>query len=710
MTQQRYDTKSGITVEYQDESVPYENAIVPVLHELDTTRGALYTSSFEFPGRYTLWDVGFVHPPLVITSHERVIKVSALNKRGEVLIAILLPFFDTLNHVNKRNATQSEVVLSVDKSNDILTEEQRSLQPSVFTVLRAIVQFFYHEAETYLGLYGAFGYDLIFQFESFQKQKERDETHREMVLYLPDEIYIVNHRTEKAFIRRYDFIYQALTTKGKSRKTQPVKCASERAFTKTCDHEAGEYADTVKKAHLKFKQGDLFEVVPSQTFYQPCQDKPSAIFSRLKSTNPSPYGFLINLGDEEYLIGASPEMYVRVTGNRVETCPISGTIKRGESPLEDANQIETLLSSDKERAELTMCTDVDRNDKSRICEPGSVNVIGRRQIEIYSRLIHTVDHVEGQLRDEFDAIDAFLTHMWVVTVTGAPKLWAMSFIEAHEKSPRHWYAGAVGWLGFNGDMNTGLTLRTIRLYQGVAEVRAGATLLYDSVPESEEAETRLKAKALMAILSGPVEPSKNHYNVRQTGQGKTVLLIDNEDSFVHTLANYLRQTGAKVTTTRDRLNQSVWEAVQPDLIVISPGPGKPSDFNLHKVIEMALEKQLPLFGVCLGFQAIIEYFGGRLEVLDYPMHGKSSQVIPQGNGLFATIKTPFQAARYHSLYSPVEMLPETLLATAISEDGILMAVEGRNLPIFGVQFHPEAILSLAYNMGIKLIERVMELT
>src|SRR5690606_3587086 len=192
---------------------------------------------------------------------------------------------------------------------------------------------------------------------------------------------------------------------------------------------------------------------------------------------PAPFGALLNLRDQEYLVSASPEMYVRVEGRRVESCPISGTIRRGEDVFGDAAMIRELLNSSKDEAELTMCTDVDRNDKSRICEPGSVRVIGRRQIEMYSKVIHTVDHIEGTLRDGFDAIDAFLTHMWAVTVTGAPKLWAMNFIEQHEKSPRKWYGGAVGWLNFNGDMNTGLILRTIRIKNGVGEVRVGATLL-----------------------------------------------------------------------------------------------------------------------------------------------------------------------------------------------------------------------------------------
>ena len=212
------------------------------------------------------------------------------------------------------------------------------------------------------------------------------------------------------------------------------------------------------------------------------------------------------MGEQEYLVGASPEMFVRVEevrGKRIirekgggfilihrlasllpcfsplcapqvenpelgrralrcETCPISGTVARGADALEDAKNIQAILSNEKEESELTMCTDVDRNDKSRICEAGSVKVIGRRQIEMYSRLIHTVDHVEGYLRREFDALDAFLGHTWSVTVCGSPKAWATQFVEDTEKSTRAWYGGAVGLVGFDGGLNTGLTLRTIR--------------------------------------------------------------------------------------------------------------------------------------------------------------------------------------------------------------------------------------------------------
>src|SRR5690606_23967243 len=265
-----------------------------------------------------------------------------------------------------------------------------------------------------------------------------------------------------------------------------------------------------------------------------------------------------------------------------ETCPISGTIRRGKDAIEDAEQIKALITSEKDESELTMCTDVDRNDKSRICEPGSVRVIGRRQIELYSRLIHTVDHVEGILRPGFDALDAFLCHTWAVTVTGAPKAWAMQFIEDHERSARAWYGGAVGLVGFDGGLNTGLTLRTIRILDGVAEVRAGATLLYDSDPEAEEEETHVKASALLDAIRRPagVEPERPRAYATDVGAGRRILLVDHQDSFVHTLTNYLRQTGAEVVTWRAGFPHAELDRLRPDLVVLSPGPGAPADFDV----------------------------------------------------------------------------------------------------------------------------------
>lgn len=702
----RYQTNVGIQVEVNKQVIDYDTGIDFLLERLDKAQGALFTSSFEYPGRYTCWDVGFIHPPLSICSKDNHVFLKALNLRGEVLLSIIRLQLKSLAGLELRFDTVSQLTFEVKPDEHFFSEELRSKQPSVFTIIRFLINVFYSEQEHDLGLYGAYAYDLIFQFEKLNKAQSRADDSYDMVLYLPDELYIVDHRKEHAFCKRYEFCFSNYSTNNLVRDGVLKQTTTKKSGTASCDHHVGQYAQTVLNAKEKFKKGDLFEVVPSQTFYEPCDELPSELFKKLRKANPAPYGFCIHLGDE-HLIGASPEMYVRVQGKRVETCPISGTIKRGQTAIEDAKQIEALLSSDKECAELTMCTDVDRNDKSRICQPGSVKVIGRRQIEIYSRLIHTVDHVEGLLADGYDAVDAFLSHMWVVTVTGAPKLWAMQFIEDNELTPRRWYAGAVGWFGFDGNLNTGLTLRTIRYANGMAEVRAGATLLYDSEPAAEEAETRLKGSALLDVIKGKPAPRYNSYQAKPVGSGKKVLLIDHDDSFVHTLANYFRQTGAEVITFRHGFKLTEFDNAHYDLVVLSPGPGCPDDFNLKVVIDKILKKQLPIFGVCLGLQALIEYFGGKLSQLTVPVHGRPANINVLQGKLFESLPKNFTAGRYHSLYADKQTFPKALTVTAETDEGIVMAIEAADKAIYAVQFHPETILSTEQEIGIRLIERVM---
>ena len=178
----------------------------------------------------------------------------------------------------------------------------------------------------------------------------------------------------------------------------------------------------------------------------------------------------------------------------------------------------------------------------------------------------------------------------------------MQFIEDHERSPRRWYGGAVGGAFANGNMNTGLTLRTIQFKDGIASVRAGATLLYDSDPNEEEDEIHVKASAFLDAISKPAPAGHNAQTQMQvqTGAGKRILLIDHEDSFVHTLANYFRQTGAVVETMRFGFDFARLDEIAPDLVVFSPGPGEPSDFGMKETIGACLERNLPIFGVCLG--------------------------------------------------------------------------------------------------------------
>jgi anthranilate synthase len=710
MRSDSYLTRGGIRVHRTVEPIPVAGAIGPVIEALDAHRGVLLASSYEYPGRYTRWDMGFADPPLALVARGRHLRVEALNERGAVLLPALAAALASLPAVERIAPGPEALALVVREPAGRFPEEERSRQPSVFSVLRALVALFHHPDEPHLGLYGAFGYDLAFQFEPIRLRLARPAGQRDLVLYVPDELVIVDHRREVAQRRRYDFEAGGRGTAGLPRRGRAEPYVGASAVPRAGDHQPGEYAAMVRLAREAFARGDLFEVVPGQTFFEPCPSPPSELFLRLRERNPSPYGFLMNLGEAEYLVGASPEMYVRVDDDRVETCPISGTIARGRDPIGDAAQILALLSSAKDEAELTMCTDVDRNDKSRICIPGSVRVIGRRQIEMYARLIHTVDHVEGRLRPEFDALDAFLAHAWAVTVTGAPKTWAMQFIEDHERSPRGWYGGAVGLLGFDGSLNTGLTLRTIRVKDGAAEIRVGATLLYDSDPDAEEEETRLKASAFLDALRRPRErAAPPSLAAPAPGAGRRVLLVDHQDSFVHTLANYLRQTGAEVLTLRAGFPPETLDEVAPDLVVLSPGPGAPRDFDVSGTLAALLARALPVFGVCLGLQGIVEHFGGELGVLDYPMHGKASRIRVRGGRLFAGLPPEFTAGRYHSLFAIREKLPEVLEVTADSEDGVVMAVEHQRLPVAAVQFHPESIMTLGEDVGQRLLVNVVTL-
>ncbi len=703
-----YRTHGGISVRRIIEGLPMQAAIEPVIDGLDNQRGVLLASSYEYPGRYTRWDIGFVNPPVVLTSRNRDFQLSALNERGQVLLPAIADTIEALPAVASTDRQAHQISGTIQAASGRFPEEQRSKQPSVFSLLRALIALFASSEDSDLGLYGAFGYDLAFQFEPLRLRLERPEDQRDLVLYIPDELVVIDHRREQAVRYRYDFEVNGRSTQHLPREGAVAPYVGTNEIPRVCDHGPGEYAAGVRVARESFKRGDLFEVVPGQTFFEACPPAPSELFRRLRERNPSPYGFLINLGQAEYLIGASPEMYVRVEGDRVETCPISGTIARGQDPMSDAGQILQLLNSRKDESELTMCTDVDRNDKSRICKPGSVRVIGRRQIEMYSRLIHTVDHVEGHLREEFDALDAFLAHTWAVTVTGAPKAWAMQFIEDHEKSPRAWYGGAIGQLGFDGNMNTGLTLRTIRIKDGIAQIRAGATLLYDSDPDEEERETRIKASAFLDAIRRPREAAGiRRAKIARPGMGKRILLVDHQDSFVHTLANYLRQTGAEVFTLRAGFPHEEFETLKPDLVVLSPGPGQPSDFDISGTLSALLEHKLPVFGVCLGLQGIVEYFGGELSVLSYPMHGKASRVRVLGGDIFGGLPNELTAGRYHSLFALKDKLPDDLRATAESDDGVVMAVEHTDLPIAAVQFHPESILTLDDDYGLRLIYNVV---
>ena len=708
MPQVTYTTPSGITVHRVASKIAFKKGLKHLLHDLDTHRGIYLSSGYEYPERYSRWDIASICPPIEIIGIGRNLEIRPLNGRGEIINRILYPLLERHPHWDEFGFAGSTLRGRLRPLPKRFPEEERSKQPSAFSILRTVIEDFRTTEDSRLAFVGAFGYDLLFQFDPVELKLPRDGQ-KALHLLLCDDIYYMDRKKEQIDRFQYDFERDPQSTKGLERTGERIPPATRREPGEiTSDHTPQEYVAGVATVREGMRLGEYYEVVLRQTFQANFSESPSGLFERIQHASPSPYEFFLQFGDEQ-LIGASPEMFVRVEGNRVETCPIAGTARRTGDPLRDADNIRALLNSTKEESELTMCSDVDRNDKSRVCVPGSVRVIGRRLIESYAGVFHTVDHVEGILQSGFDSLDAFLTHMWAVTIIGAPKKAAAQAIENLEKDARGWYGGAIGMISMNGDINTGILIRTIHLRDGIARYGAGATLLYDSVPEMEHEECRLKATGFFRALRAPTasKPEKQAPAPERTGEGLKLLLVDNDDCFIHTLANYARQTGAEVVTYRAGIPPDMIRQIAPSLILISPGPGRPTDFGVPDLVKFAAGAGIPVFGVCLGLQGIVEAFGGELGVLDYPMHGKASLVQHRNQGVFEGLPERFRVGRYHSLFAKRETLPACLEVTAETDDGVIMGIRHRNLPIEAVQFHPESILTLDGNCGLKLIKNVM---
>jgi len=248
------------------------------------------------------------------------------------------------------------------------------------------------------------------------------------------------------------------------------------------------------------RAGDIFQIVLSQRFSREFRKTPLDLYRALRTVNPSPYMFLLDTGDFA-LVGASPEVHVRLTGRKVEIRPIAGTRPRGKTTAEDTALEKELLADDKEKAEHLMLVDLARNDIGRVCAYGSVKVPEFMVIERYSHVMHIVSQVEGQLAPERSAFDLMRATFPAGTVSGAPKIRAMQLIAEKEGTQRGSYAGALGYFSYDGNLDSCITLRTALVKAGQVHIQAGAGVVADSVPAAEYQETINKASALFKAIT-----------------------------------------------------------------------------------------------------------------------------------------------------------------------------------------------------------------
>ncbi|MCW5598338.1 MAG: anthranilate synthase component I [Nitrosomonas sp.] len=359
------------------------------------------------------------------------------------------------------------------------------------------------------GMVGYFSYDTVRYIEPRLAGRARPDTLHtpDVLLLLSEELAVVDNLSGKLYLIIYldptlDNAYETGRKRLKellSRLRQPLTIPIEKpteSGSAVCEFSEAEFIAAVERAKHYIVEGDIMQVVLSQRTSKPYSASPLALYRALRSLNPSPYMFYYHL-EHFHIVGASPEILVRLENDTVTVRPIAGTRPRGKNLQEDSALAADLLADPKERAEHVMLMDLGRNDIGRVAQIGTVNVTENMQIEHYSHVMHIVSNVEGKLKPGLNAIDVLRATFPAGTVSGAPKVRAMEIIDELEISKRGIYAGAVGYLGFNGDMDLAIAIRTGVIKDGKLHVQAGAGIVADSVPQSEWVETQNKAKALL---------------------------------------------------------------------------------------------------------------------------------------------------------------------------------------------------------------------
>ncbi|OPX95093.1 MAG: Anthranilate synthase component 1 [Syntrophorhabdus sp. PtaU1.Bin002] len=366
------------------------------------------------------------------------------------------------------------------------------------------------------GAVGYVGYDVVNFFEQLPDTNKRGLGTQDMYFMFPKKLVVFDNVTRKMMV----VIHQCMDENGhgEDRKAEGRKELAEllkilRAplrppvqkpfFVKTMDHHLSkeEFEEIVVKAKEYIFAGDIIQVVLSQRFRIETDIDGLSLYRALRVINPSPYMFFMDCLDYG-LIGSSPEILVKMEGTEVEVRPIAGTRPRGRNAIEDEILARELLSDEKERAEHIMLVDLGRNDVGRVAEVGSVVVPELMNVDKYSHVMHMVSSVKGTLREGLDAFDVFQATFPAGTVTGAPKVRAMEIIEELEKEKREFYAGCVGYFGYNGNMDFCITIRTMLKKGDAVYLQAGAGIVADSRPENEYFETIHKSEALVRSIMG----------------------------------------------------------------------------------------------------------------------------------------------------------------------------------------------------------------
>ncbi|MED3758086.1 anthranilate synthase component I [Peribacillus frigoritolerans] len=401
-----------------------------------------------------------------------------------------------------------EVTSLADRVNvkDIETGDQIVKDINIIEFLKKELLVEIEEVPTHLppfngGAIGYMGYDIIRLYENIGPVPPDSLQMPDAHFLFYKELYIFDHvlqkihlltaeeNSEKSLLGMKDKINQA---------SKPSKEISSEYLEFKSNFSQDEFEKMVLEAKSAIIAGEVFQVVLSQRFKADFDGEPFDAYRRLRLANPSPYMFYIEFGDYT-IIGSSPESLISVSSGTVHVNPIAGTRPRGKTDEEDKGFEKSLLMDEKELAEHKMLVDLGRNDLGRVCEIGSIHLTEEMEIQRYQHVMHIASKVSGKLREGYTSLDALTVCLPAGTVSGAPKIRAMELINELENCKRGMYSGSIGYIGFGGDLDMALAIRTMIIKDGKAYVQAGAGIVYDSDPKTEYEETQNKARALMEV-------------------------------------------------------------------------------------------------------------------------------------------------------------------------------------------------------------------
>ena len=455
-------------------------------------------------------------------------------------------------------------------------------------------------------------------------------------------------------------------------------------------------------------RGDVYQVNLAQRFsFDASQIDFFDLYKRLRLNNPTPFMGIIE-HDDWAIACASPERLFNLKDGVISSRPIAGTRRRGQSSQEDDTLEYELLTSQKERAEHAMLVDLVRNDLSRVCASGTVNVDESYIVERYSYVMHLVSEISGKTSRSLK--DIYASIFPAGTITGTPKESAMQHIRDLERYTRGPYTGSMGYISSGEGVDFNILIRSAFRDGTQGHIWAGAGIVAQSESNAEQSEVSVKAKSVAQVLTNAKSPAAPDFPRRGTILPRTtktkrlnreVLFIENHDSFSHNIIDAVKSQGC-VVEVLDHMEPKVVTRFRH--VIIGPGPRQPHEAgNLMSWIK-ELTEHSAILGICLGHQALGQHFGARLIKARRAIHGECETLTHTGHSLFRNIPVAFKGMRYHSLV--LTDIPDCFEVTAFSATDEVMAIAHKTLPLFGVQFHPESFLSEG---GDQILSNFLEL-